>query len=446
MRIVHDTGGFVRNKDIADLPCPTITNGHGGSNASHFTIRQEGLDCADEKQVVPLSKPPYRVPSMQEINVIPWNGFRVASSFSGCGGSCLGYRMAGFKVVWANEFVPIAQESYRANFPDTHLDCRDIKLVQPEEILAAIGLKKGELDLLDGSPPCQAFSTSGKREKGWGKNKKYEHGAQQKNETLFTEYIRLLRGLMPKVFIAENVSGLIKGTAKGFFLEILKELKASGYRVSCRVLDAKWLGVPQSRQRTIFVGAREDLSRDPVHPLPLPYLYTVRDAIGDLLEPDLQFKQIVSNKDYVPQFGSPDQPHPTIVALDPCGSSGQIEIPEGPATQTSGTVEFRSDNRGAFGNGRVISDGPAPATKRKFTIAELKRICACSDDFILCGKYNQQWERLGNCVPPVMAFWISRTIRDDILLVDKPKWPHDPPCLIGASHDRNDTGEILGEG
>ena len=74
----------------------------------------------------PENKPAYRVPLMAEIAALPWNGFKVASTFSGAGGSCLGYRMAGFKVVWANEFVPMAQESYKANAtPDCVLDGRD---------------------------------------------------------------------------------------------------------------------------------------------------------------------------------------------------------------------------------------------------------------------------------------------------------------------------------
>ena len=91
---------------------------------------------------------------MSEIKELPWNGFKVASTFSGAGGSCTGYRMAGYKVVWANEFVPAAQASYKANCADDSiLDCRDIKLVQASEILAATGLKVGELDIFDGSPP-----------------------------------------------------------------------------------------------------------------------------------------------------------------------------------------------------------------------------------------------------------------------------------------------------
>ena len=230
-----------------------------------------------------MNKPPYRVPSMEAIAKVPWNGLTVASTFSGCGGSCLGYKMAGFRVVWANEFVPIAQECYRANFPDTILDPRDIHQITAAEILKAIQMRPGELDVLDGSPPCQAFSTAGKREKGWGKKKEYEHGAEQCNETLFNEYIRLLRGLQPRAFVAENVSGLAKGTAKGFFLDILAQLKASGYRVKCGLLDAQWLGVPQSRQRIFFVGIREDLAGEFHFPRPLPYRYSIADALPHIL-------------------------------------------------------------------------------------------------------------------------------------------------------------------
>src|SRR5208283_3174396 len=106
-----------------------------------------------------------------------------------------GYRMAGFRVLWANEFIPAAQACYRKNHPKTILDCRDIKLVTARDIEKAVEMKGSDIDVFDGSPPCQAFSTAGKREKSWGHEKTYEHGASQCNETLFDEYIRLLRGL-----------------------------------------------------------------------------------------------------------------------------------------------------------------------------------------------------------------------------------------------------------
>ena len=93
------------------------------------------------------TKPPYRVPTMVEIAATKWNGFTSVDLFSGFGGSCLGFRMAGFRIAWADEFVPIAQESYRANMAKgTILDGRDIKTVKPSEILAAAKLKVGELD------------------------------------------------------------------------------------------------------------------------------------------------------------------------------------------------------------------------------------------------------------------------------------------------------------
>ena len=139
-------------------------------------------------------KPHYRVPFMSEISAIPWNGFNAVSSFSGCGGSSLGYKMAGFKVLWASEFIPAAQETYRANHPGTILDTRDIRQVQPEDILKAIGMQAGQIDLMDGSPPCASFSTAGKREEGWGKVKAYSD-TKQRTDDLFFEFARLLRGV-----------------------------------------------------------------------------------------------------------------------------------------------------------------------------------------------------------------------------------------------------------
>jgi DNA (cytosine-5)-methyltransferase 1 len=232
-----------------------------------------------EREAVVTAKPPYRVPSMEEIRALPWNGFNAVSTFSGCGGSSLGYRMAGFKMLWASEFVPAAQETYRANAaPYTILDTRDIREVTGQDILEATGLGVGEIDLYDGSPPCASFSTAGKREAGWGQVKKYSD-TQQRTDDLFYEYARLIEETQPRVFVAENVAGLVKGTAKGYFKLILARLRACGYRVQARVLDASWLGVPQSRNRLIFIGVREDLGMDPAHPAPLPYQYTVRDAL-----------------------------------------------------------------------------------------------------------------------------------------------------------------------
>jgi site-specific DNA-cytosine methylase len=164
--------------------------------------------------------------------------------------------MAGFREVLAIEWDAHAVECFKLNFPEVPIFHGDIAKLGVEEALALSGMKSGELDVLDGSPPCQGFSTAGKRVFNDPRN------------SLFREYARLLRGMKPKAFVMENVSGMVKGSMKLIFATILRELKSSGYRVSCRLLDASLLGVPQSRQRVIFVGVREDLNLEPEHPLP----------------------------------------------------------------------------------------------------------------------------------------------------------------------------------
>lgn len=170
----------------------------------------------------------------------------VISTFAGGGGSSLGYNMAGFREALAVEWDDNAAQTLRLNFPHVPIYHGDIAKLSVEEALRISGLKPGELDVFDGSPPCQGFSTAGKRDFG-----------DQRNQ-LFKEYVRLLRGLQPKVFVMENVSGMVKGDMKLLFAEILKELKASGYAVKARLLNAMYFGVPQSRERMIFIGVRND--------------------------------------------------------------------------------------------------------------------------------------------------------------------------------------------
>jgi DNA (cytosine-5)-methyltransferase 1 len=175
------------------------------------------------------------------------NAPTVISLFAGCGGSSLGYSMAGFRELLAVEWDEHAVETFKLNFPDVPVWQGDIADFSVEECLKITGLEPGQLDVLDGSPPCQGFSTASRR--------KMEDGRNQ----LFKEYVRLLRGLRPKVLVMENVSGMVKGKMKLIFAEIMRELKASGYTVSAKLMNAMYYGVPQSRERMIFIGVREDL-------------------------------------------------------------------------------------------------------------------------------------------------------------------------------------------
>lgn len=340
---------------------------------------------------------------MAEIRAIEPNGLTVASTFSGCGGSSLGYRMAGFRVAYANEFIEAARDTYRANAADyTFLDDRDIRSVSGEDILAKVD---GEVDLLDGSPPCSAFSTAGKREGGWGVVKSYSD-TKQRVDDLFLEFARLVSEVRPRTFVAENVSGLVKGTAKGYFKLILGELRSCGYRVDARLLDASWLGVPQARQRLIFVGVRDDLPFDPPYPKPLPYRYTVRDAFAGIEESstDPETGQNLDFTEYAIYApwkslrvgASPSGSYFNLIRTDPNRPGPTIAAAHG----TPGVAS--------------ASHWEVP---RKFSLVECRRLCGFPDDFVLTGSYQQRWERLGRAVPPVMMSHIAAAVRDQLLAV-----------------------------
>ena len=351
-------------------------------------------------------KPPYRVPTMGEIRARPYRGngggYRVVSTFSGGGGSSLGYRMAGLRVVWANEFIPAARDTYRANFPDTPVDERDIRTVTADEILQATGLARGELDLLDGSPPCASFSAAGKGAKGWGKVKLYSDGARQVVDDLFFEYARLVDGLQPKVFVAENVKGLVRGHAKGYFLLILARLRACGYRVEARIVNAAWLGVPQLRERLFFIGVRDDLCRDldvvPTFPVPLPYRYTVREALAGLaapVEPELWMGNY--------QVGAAWR------RIAPGRISRRY------LNLTRAHFDAPSPTISAHAGTNHAASAAHPSECRKFSVAEVKRLCSFPDDFVLTGNTRQQIERMGRAVPPLMMAAIAQTVHERIL-------------------------------
>ena len=250
-----------------------------------------------------MIKPPYKIPSISEINSVPWNGLKVVETFAGGGGSDTGWRWSGYKTVWANEFEKNPCATYRANFPETFLDTRDIKIITAKEILMRCKLRVGELDVFSGSPPCQGFSIANKN-RLQRKEKKYDNGIIQKNEDLFFEYIRLLKGLMPKVFVAENVKGLTIGKAKSILGSheldlfdnqdetILHGLMNCGYVVRWQILNAADYGTPQSRQRVFFIGVRKDLNLEPCFPIMQGYQYSVLDALPWLAGSEINWSDL----------------------------------------------------------------------------------------------------------------------------------------------------------
>ena len=170
----------------------------------------------------------------------------------------MGYKLAGFDVIGCNEIDPKVIEVYKLNHkPRYSFNCsirEMLKIDLPEDLYI--------LDILDGSPPCTSFSTAGVRERDWGKEKKFSEGqAHQRLDDLFFEFIALAKKLQPKFVVAENVTGIVKGKARGYIKEIMKAYFDAGYITQIFRLNAANMGVPQARERIFFILKRRDIQR-----------------------------------------------------------------------------------------------------------------------------------------------------------------------------------------
>lgn len=320
----------------------------------------------------------------------------VISTFAGCGGSSLGYSISGFKELLAVEWDDNAVATFKLNFPEVPVYHGDIAKLSVEEVLRLTNLKPGELDVLDGSPPCQGFSTAGKRCLNDDRNQ------------LFREYVRLLRELQPKVFVMENVSGMVKGKMKLIFVEILKELKASGYEVSARLMDTVYFHVPQHRKRLIFIGIRNDLGKKPIHPTSLntPFI-TLRDAI----------------------YGLPNEQDDNIdhVWIDEwtIGTKWIKKVPlvkPGQSLRYNGhqiRLEWNKPSPTLIRNGGVrcyvANSHIHPSEHRTLSIREMARIASFPDQYKFVDARKNGHNRIGNCVPPLFMAAIAEHIKDNIL-------------------------------
>jgi len=340
--------------------------------------------------------------------------FNVVSMFAGGGGSSTGYKLAGGHILAINEFVPAAQEVYHANYPETYIFKDDIRKINGQDILDKIGLKKYELDILDGSPPCSSFSLAGKREKGWGKENKYSD-TSQRTDDLFFEFARILNDIQPKVFVCENVKGLTIGQSAELLgneqyslfekpKTIFDALVECGYNVRYQVLNAKDYGVPQSRERTIIVGVRKDIKAKITYPKPFGYVINLRDALDGVVNTEKDILDATYKDGVVKNY--------------------LVQMKEGE------TGDMYAKN-GYFGLQRVSRDKPCPTIRarqgnkgaclchweenRELSIPELVRVMSFPEDFYLGDKYPKKAERLGRAVPPLMMKAIAEHIYNTIL-------------------------------
>ena len=358
--------------------------------------------------------------------------FNVLSTFAGGGGSSTGYRLAGGKILAVNEFVPEAQNTYRENYPDTTIVPGDIKELTGTYLMEQAGVKVSELDILDGSPPCSAFSMAGSVSHGegrthadaFGKKKKYSDIEGVENvEDLFFEFLRVAKDIKPKVIIGENVEGLTMGEAKEYFHKIQNTFEDIGYLIVANVLDSSYFGVPQSRKRCFFIGVREDVAEKvginfmtmyQLYPDKNDFRTTLGEAINDVVNEDKEELEYLFDK-ISPEravgktlMKMPKDPDKVLTGMDYHVKGHHFNLKRSSLRKPCPTITAMGNLAGVAGTCHPIED-------RKFTIKELKRIMSLPEDFKLTGKLNKKSERIGRMVPPLMMKALAESVYNKVL-------------------------------
>ena len=320
----------------------------------------------------------------------------VVSLFSGAGGLDNGFEQAGFKTIWANEKDKTITDTFKANFPNTVLDTRSITDIKNEDI-------PNNFDVLIGGPPCQSWSVSGAN-RGMGDDR----------GKLFMEYIRILSDKKPKVFVAENVQGILQKKHKYSFHDICEALKECGYKLSVNLVNASDYGVPQDRKRVFFIGVRSDLNLTFNFPLKLnqirpnlkDVIWDVKDAAKPLLNSDFE----IPNHEYYlckpssrymgsNRVRSWDEQSYTIVAH--ANSIPQHPIAPKMTKVKRGDFEFKKGYEHLY---------------RRLTVRECARVQTFPDNFKFHYKYLPNgYKMVGNAVPPTLAYHIAKAIKEMVL-------------------------------
>lgn len=354
---------------------------------------------------------------------------KAISLFSGAGGMDIGINQAGFETLASIELDPYACETLRTNINHKHGKTRviekDIKTIDPVQLMTELGLDVGELDLLFGGPPCQAFSQIGKR-----------HSLNDDRGLLLFEMVRFAEALRPRALLIEQVKGLLNapdtdGKPGGVFEQLLDRLDELGYTLKWKVVNAAEYGVPQLRQRVFMVATRDG---EPfsfpaaTHGNPqqqnllfgLPPYRTVGEVINDLGTPHAVKGSIPENShlDVTPQgdkfriSGVPEGLH----------LSGQLQLPKEQRLNLSkkDTTKFKRLSRTAPSNtlrcGEIFFH---PLEDRYLTPREYMRIHGYPDDYTLKGpvrgrsgsvRFLDQHRQIANSVPPPVAKMLATAI------------------------------------
>ncbi len=319
--------------------------------------------------------------------------FKNIELFAGAGGLALGLETAGFSHVGLVEFDKDAAQTLAQNRPSWNVVCADIKVVSECDLEVKFGVKKYELDLISGGAPCQSFSYAGKR-----------LGLKDTRGTLFYHYAVFLEKLQPKMFLFENVKGLLTHDKGQTFRTILNVFEDEGYDVKFKILNALDYGVAQKRERLIVVGIRKDLSDKIL--FNFPKIQKNRLVLRDILKdvPQSECAKYSEGKK-------------KIFSLVPPGGYWRDIAPDVAKEYMKTCWNMGGGRTGILR--RLSLDEPSltvltmpqmkqtdrchPVEVRPFSVRENARIQSFPDDWEFEGKMASQYRQVGNAVPCKLA-------------------------------------------
>lgn len=322
--------------------------------------------------------------------------YKVVSLFSGCGGLDLGieggfkylnryYDRNPFKIVWANDINEKATQTQKFNFKDINVVCGDIAEIlndESNEQLSALGnglTFPDYADVVVGGFPCQDFSLAGKRQ-----------GLNVKRGKLYQSMAKAIALLKPKVFLAENVKGLLTWENGLAIKTIVDDFSQLGYKVKYKLFNMADYGVPQIRERIIIVGVRNDVNVDVEWPLPThssdginlkPWL-TIKDAIGDL-EDETKLKSLPNSGYSKAKLFKGKQGNTVTKANRPAPTM---------RAEHHGNIEFHY------------------SLPRRLSAREAARIQTFPDDFVFLKSTSDAYRQVGNAVAPVFAWHMAQML------------------------------------
>lgn len=319
----------------------------------------------------------------------------IISLFSGAGGLDLGFKKAGFNIIWANEYDKTIWETYKNNHK-TFLDCRDIRNIRSEEI--------PECDAIIGGPPCQSWSEAGAL-----------RGIDDSRGKLFYEFIRIIRDKKPKFFVAENVSGMLADIHKEAVKNILQHFENAGYNITVNLANAADYDVPQDRKRVFYIGFRKDLNLSYIFPQPKDKKITLKEAIWDLKDSAVKAKDknktngdfcLFPNHEYMNGgFSTIYMSRNRVRTWDEQSFTIQAGGRHAPIHPQAPKMLFVEKNKRIFVPGKEN-------LYRRLSVRECARIQTFPDDFkFYYEDIADGYKMVGNAVPVMLAYHIAESIK-----------------------------------